>query len=300
MPLPPADHKKPDITVHFDGIIPKNADRSPTPTGRMWKKEGDYYKLCYYNQTGYVIQFKINSSGTSIHISQSWPEWGDTLFVLMNPAMAAAISLQGYPILHGSSMVCNGNAFVISGISGAGKSSLTTALAAEGVALHSDDISVVDMDATMPRVAPGYPRLKIDTTLPQYLSLNDATLLPVVTTEADLSEKWISADELPGGFHPDSAPLSGIFVLLERLPDQDTPSVTRLSPMAGTLALTEHIYGREWLNPPDFQHLQFCRQLAESLPIYQVSMPDNLSKLSESARFLLNNYILTLTEHKPV
>lgn len=205
MPLPPADHKKPDITVHFDGIIPKNADRSPTPTGRMWKKEGDYYKLCYYNQTGYVIQFKINSSGTSIHISQSWPEWGDTLFVLMNPAMAAAISLQGYPILHGSSMVCNGNAFVISGISGAGKSSLTTALAAEGVALHSDDISVVDMDATMPRVAPGYPRLKIDTTLPQYLSLNDATLLPVVTTEADLSEKWISADELPGGFHPDSA-----------------------------------------------------------------------------------------------
>lgn len=318
MPLP-GGRSDPDIKVHFDGVVPRTDDYSPNSTGRIWRKEGSNHLLRYYNRTGHMTQFLLNGNGSSIRISQSWPELRDTLFVLMNPAMAAALSLQGNIILHASSLVLNSCSILIMGESGSGKSTLSAALAAEGLSAHSDDIAVLNGSFTAPSdksarpsISPGYPRIKIHPGLPEVLGLSDLSLIPVfmntceqkddpeqasiqITKNSILEpEEWLPAEFLPGGFYTRTAPLKAVFILTDRQNKQNVPIVEQHSQMSGSMALTRHIYGRDWLNPPKFTDLKPCMHLAQALPIYRVSIPDNISLLRNSAQFLLENFIAPL------
>lgn len=316
------DEISPDITVYFDGYVNKDADGSPSTTGRVWKKMGDGRLLEYYNRTGHNIRFLLSGDGSVIRISQSWPDWRDTLFALMNPAMAAALTLGGSTVLHASSLVWEGGSYLVMGVSGAGKSTLSAALATEGMSVHSDDITVLNKEfsdcmisgesADVSVIAAGYPRLKISPVLAEYLDIPASALLPVfvnpydkpeygVTTEAaGEPEKWVPADQLAGGFYPHPAPLKGIFILSERQKEGKAALVERLSPLSAAIALTGHYYGREWLRQANDSGLAVCSRLAQSIPVYRASMPDTLTRLQSSAKILFDEYIMGAIPPAPV
>lgn len=318
-----------DVQVVFDGFEqrecsdPYASEHPPDAIGRVWKPaDGGYRMLRYYNATGHMVQFLIREDGRQIRMSQSWPHWRDSVFLLMNPVMAGALVLGGSPVLHGSSMVQNGQSYFLMGESGAGKSSLSAALAAAGMMTHSDDIGVPVVLRNEGKVLmkPGYGQLKVASGLLEYIGLENARLdlifgsqfahehpsnlralsthgvtsihehstIPVVT-EPD--EQWLPASQLPGGFFRDRAPLAGIFVLSKRKADIEVPEVHPLRGMQAVLALAEHMYGRDWLQPACASHLDLCRQLAGSVPVWRVHMPDRLELLMNSARVLLHEYI---------
>lgn len=358
------DGDSPDIRIYFDGIVSRSdpgtgpSDHPPDTFWRVWKQLDDgNWMLRYYGSAGHMSQFLIAPDGSQIRVSQSWPEWRDTLFALINPACAAALFLAGHPLVHASSLVTGGTAFLISGVSGAGKSTLSAALAAEGMALHSDDIAA--MDPELQTVAPGYPLIKVDPELPAGIGLDDVTLLPVRASSADtdsagrtsgghksgdhklkydnaathaadpaknlkdredtadpkaqtgsgtktaatasessIHERWIAASELPGGFYGHPAPVGGLFILTGRDPKLSAPKVTRISGMRAGIALAEHLYGPDWLQPPGPGLLSVFSSLAGSIPVYQVEMPDGLSRLRSSARMLISRFIGPLAEGK--
>jgi len=62
---------------------------------------------------------------------------------------------------HGSTVVKDSKAYVIGGLSGAGKSSLAATLVKRGYALLADDISVIKTEAERVMVYPGIPHLKL-------------------------------------------------------------------------------------------------------------------------------------------
>lgn len=99
-------------------------------------------------------------------------------------------------------------------------------------------------------------------------------------------EKWLSADDLPGGFHSDPALLNTIIILGERDPNITKPRIETLTAASASMALTEHIYGREWLNPPGIETLTLCTILAQSVPVYRVNMPDDLENLLRTAEII--------------
>lgn len=303
--------------------------------------------LRFYNESGYMTQYLICNDGRQIRISQSWPEWRDSVFGLMNAAMAASVVLGGSPVLHGSSLVHNGCSFFIMGISGAGKSSLSAALAALGMMTHSDDIGVpaglsregaaIGQGTSSAKHEPdqehcisieaGYGQLKVRPDLPERIGLGSVALDPVFQTpyaqgggqdaqgigpgrtgmdpgvNADnavfdsegpdevAEERWLPAQALPSGFYPERAPLAGIFVLSSRLSGITKPIVQPLRGMPAVLALTEHLFGRDWLQLPSVADIALCRRLAASVPVWRVHMPDDLDQLMDSANMLLHSYV---------
>ncbi len=296
MPLPSVPEHEPDITIHFAGFKPKILSQSPNPSAREWIESNGRHFLRFYNYQGHMLEFRFSSNGKRVDISQSWPEWQDSLFALMNPAMAAAITLQGGTVLHGSSLVYNNQSILISGVSEAGKSTLSTALAAEGLSLHSDDLGIITQNDDQFSIAPGYDRIKIQPGVLEVLNLKSLALHPVTTSIADEVEKWLCADDLPGGFYSQPAPLAAIFVLDRRSNQINHPETELLSPLKAGMILTGHLYGSEWLNPPGPPTLSVCSEIAIAVPVYRITMPDDLTRLIPSAQTLINEVIKPVTK----
>ncbi len=364
-----------DITITFEGIIPRTEDRPPNRSGRIWRRENGRHVLRFYNATGHMNQFLIDADGSQIRITQSWPEWRDTLFPLINAAMAASLALMGQPLLHAASLVRDGRSTLVMGISSAGKSTLSAALAACGMSVHTDDIAALQWnEKSHPVVMPGYPGIKIDPRLPKILGMPDLPLLPIYSTRSESGpsvgadpedpgmtidsematnhemaedhniatergmaaerrttadpgitaerrttadpgitaergvaadhemavpkndasqyesesslrgqEHWLPGEHLPGGFYAEPASLNTMIILAERKKNITEPQIDRLAAASAGMALTEHVYGRDWLNPPGPGSLTLCTRLAQTVPLYVVSMPDRLDALKKSA-----------------
>lgn len=320
-----------DIEVYFDGFEerettdPFSSSHPPDAIGRVWKiLPNGYRMLRYYSETGFMVQYLIREDGREIRMSQSWPEWRDSLFGLMNPAMAAAVVLGGTPVLHGSSLVYNGKSFLLMGVSGVGKSTLSTALAVAGMMSHSDDIGVPgDLGKDGPvLIQSGYGQIKVTPDLPARVGLPDVKLQPIYVTDyfeaepeatraidtgtpkvssdnpddtdspvTGVEEMWLPADALPAGFYPDAAPLAGIVVLAGREHGIADPKIEPLHGMQAVMALTEHMYGRDWLQRPSSNDVMLFQRLAGCAPVWRVRMPDNIDYLMNSARKLLKSCI---------
>jgi hypothetical protein len=80
---------------------------------------------------------------------------------LLGSAFGAMLMQRDLLPFHGSTVVKDDKAYVIGGISGAGKSSLAATLVKRGYRLLADDISVILMDNGHPLVLPGIPHLKL-------------------------------------------------------------------------------------------------------------------------------------------
>lgn len=294
--------KPEDITIRFEGIFPKSTFPYPDPpVHRQWQQEGDYHALRYFDIQGNTLQFKFYDQGKRIYISQSWPEWRDTLFYILNPIMAAALRLSGSPVLHASSLVLRDYSFLIMGISEAGKSTLSTALAYLGMVMHSDDIAAPVNSSGDPVIAPGYDRIKVNSAVCPVLGLKGNDMLPIFSTPPEdtaILEEWITAQHFSSGFYNKPAPARAIFILDQRKENIRVPDVRLLPPVEATLSLTEHFYGRDWLSLPGEESLTYSKNLALSLPVYRVSMPDNIDLLKPSAKHILKNIIEPLAMNK--
>jgi hypothetical protein len=85
-------------------------------------------------------------------------------------------------------------------------------------------------------------------------------------------------------------PIAAIFVLGERSPDRDSPSIRPMPPRSALMALTRHTYGSSFLDRAmrarEFDVL--CR-LVEQVPVRELRFGDNLEQLVSSCRALADN-----------
>ncbi len=80
---------------------------------------------------------------------------------LFGPALALILIQRGFLALHGGAVAFPEGTVILLGPSGAGKSTLTGELCRQGGKLFSDDVVVVDLAQSVPRVMPGVPLLKL-------------------------------------------------------------------------------------------------------------------------------------------
>jgi len=289
LPFPRAEFDKADIEVCFQGIVARPAGPLPKTLVREWMQENSHWVLRYLGKGGESLEFIFDQGGQRIRIRQSYNEWGSTLFLLLNPAMAASLHLQGFPVLHASSLVREDVAFLFAGVSGAGKSSLAAALVAEGNALHSDDIGVIRFEKGYPIIPPGYPRLKITLQTAAALGWDRDQLKTIFPMKPEYDEKWLDVSLINEGFYGSPAPLRAIYVLSDRSSEIDAPQIDALPAGRGALALTKHLYGDTWLQKPGRRTMAICAQLADRIPIFSLRLPEGISRLRSSTRFLIGH-----------
>ena len=291
LPLPvlPVNTKKIDMKVHFDRIIPRFVNTLPNKINREWKLENNNWLLRYFGYKDNVLEFRFGLDGKKIHISQSYLEWRDSIFILSGVVLATSLHLQGKSILHATSLVKNGKSFLLAGFSGAGKSTLAASLVKEGVSFHSDDMAVFTINKDSIIIQAGYPRLKVTPETAKSLGWGDESLIPVMISGPLNNERWIELSTLKNSFYEKSAPLKAIYILSGRDKKIDIPYIYPISKGHGTLSLVRHIYGQPWLVKPGKRLMDICSQIIRNIPVYKVVFPDDLSKLRQAACMFIDS-----------
>lgn len=289
LPLTPVAAYGADLVIHFtEPVSLPHGPVFPTMT-RTWQQQGDQWVLRFQSSKNQFFEFVYDLKGEQIMAQQGHPEWQDILFVLMGASLAAALYLRGRPAFHAASLVKDGNAFLLMGSGGQGKSTLAMALTLEGLQFHSDDIGALTWDSGRPVVQAGYSRLKIMPRTADALGCSADALLPIFIANPDHPEKWLDASILRGGFHDGPAPLKAIYLLSGRRANLRAPIVETLLPSHGAMALARHFYGQPWLAIPAEYMLSICTRVAETTPIRRLQLPDGLDRLRSSARTVMTD-----------
>ena len=80
---------------------------------------------------------------------------------LISLALSSLLFQRGYFLLHGATVVKNGQAYIILGSSGSGKTSTTVGLMKSGYSILAEDITVLKYIDGIPYIIPGVPYVKL-------------------------------------------------------------------------------------------------------------------------------------------
>jgi hypothetical protein len=204
-------------------------------------------------------------------------------FPLLGPVMAVLLHRRGMLVLHASAIDVAGRSAIFLGPKGAGKSTTAAALVAAGHRLLTDDVLAIDFsDAGGPRIAPGFPQLKLSEDAVNKIILDEAFSMPPPVPNFPKQQRRLTSP-----FSHSYTPLNCIYVL-SRGP---AATIGRLSTQDSLTALM-----RFSLLPLDRQrplsgteagiHLKRCAALVGSVRVVTLQVPSNLDRLGEAARLV--------------
>jgi hypothetical protein len=274
--LPSARFDQPDVRI----TLGTNPEQLPDPVGSgvlyQAKKDDFLFRLAtvgsYRVQNGNTITVEPLNSATDEEVR---------LF-LLGSAFGAMIHQREMLPFHGSTVVQNGGAWVIGGISGAGKSSLAATLVRRGFDLLADDISVIKMEAGQPVVYPGIPHLKLWEDVMKKLE-EDVTQYPKVRPQLLKYRK-------PAGreFINNPTPLQGIVILnTKNSPGFELKTIKGVEKFN---LLKNNTYRYQYLSGLEktVQHFRLATALAAACKLYQLKRPSSPLLLEELADYFID------------
>jgi hypothetical protein len=214
------------------------------------------------------------------------PSWEHRLLSMALPML---LSERGDLAFHASAAVVGEGAVLFCGPSGRGKSTLAISAAALGHRVLAEDGAIITLQEGVPTVWPGprAVRLKDDSASALARSLlagrsgNGTGTVPRPAPGVGIHPLPPDAEA------PTPVPVRAILTLEERGPDL---AVKPLDPAEGLAAMVENLFhaGRaEGLRPA----YRRAAQLAERVPVYRVTVPDDLAGAPASAERLLHGVV---------
>lgn len=184
-------------------------------------------------------------------------------------------------VMHGGGISKNGKGVIITGESGAGKSTVTDSLLNNGFSFIADDVCALSENVDKVHINMAYPQQKL---------CRDAA----INKGYDLSELiYINEDRdkfairLKDGYLPDGADFDYLFELV--ISENDDLSFRRVSGHEKLMLILRNIYRgddgfRTWGLPPEY--MQKCLKIASTIEIYQIARPKNLNTLPDIVKFI--------------
>ena len=206
------------------------------------------------------------------------------LFLLTN-AMAATLQQRNKVALHAGAVVTNKGLIIISGDSGAGKSTSISALQQKGYKVFADDVIVLEEDTHKGVIAyASYPTIKLWEDSIEKLGVGD------LSEDAKLREH---VAKYRVHFHEDFTreplPVTCVFVLKKN----ETLSAPSIIPLTGVQAFTElygQLYRTSFINSPEKRNLLFnsISTLAGKIPINIIERPIEGNSIEEVLALIEN------------
>ncbi len=257
--LAPAPNETADVRVIAHPVTPPT-DEPPAPGTMRWTCQSARCVI----EIADVGRFEV-SAGKQIAVERTGTDDHLLRLYLLGSALGALWHQRGQLPLHAGAVVLGGSAWAFVGDSGAGKSSLVTALAElSGAAYLCDDVCILDLPATGEAVAwPGLARVRASPELCAALQLDGLARLAT----QDPYGKLALAPPWP---RPETAlPLAGV-VVLEAGEGRD-PTLERLTGGAALTAAIEHTYRPEYLPAAArIRHFEQCAALIRRVPVYSL------------------------------
>ncbi len=145
----------PDVSIRY-GVIDSDL-KNPVYTGVRFQIAKNEFLLKVDN----VAKFRISKGETIIVDKVEGAGDNEINLFLLGSAMGALIHQREMLPIHGSTIKIKDKSVIFSGVSGAGKSSISAYFVKKGYKIVADDISVVSSKNDKNYVSPGYPRIKL-------------------------------------------------------------------------------------------------------------------------------------------
>jgi hypothetical protein len=175
--------------------------------------------------------FVVSGDGRSIALVTAPAQYtrDDLAAYALGPVIAIALHLQGAVLLHASSVVLNGKAFVFAGSSGSGKSTIAAMLHRHGYAVLSDDVT--ELAGPRPfRALASLPAMRLWPDVVHAL-FGATAVFPDRAPSWD--KKLVLIEEAP------PAEIAAVLFLEER---ESAPRLQRLTPRDAWLRLMANVY----------------------------------------------------------
>lgn len=281
LPLLPAGSEA-DLEVCYDGRSTQVL-AAGQPARREWHAGQSGFYLRYINTHGGWFSFRYNDNSRTLHLAGT-EDWEEIAALLTGLVAAILLRRRGQLVLHGSVVARGGELIAFLGPSGSGKSTLAGALMANGASLVSDDVVVPARRIGGFLAHAGHGRLSL---LPDSLS----ALTPGGVSAASLRARtggkfWLNAQAFSGEFPQCHARLREIYLLASRSAEHPRAGRVRLPVRDATIALTQQIYGIDWIAPPGTKELHDCAELAMEVPVYRLLRPPSFTTLDDTVRLV--------------
>ena len=251
-----------DVDILF-GLAPDTLD-NPTFSGVRFQTKVGEFLLHVDNVAKYYV-----TDGDQI-IIDAYPnaEAGDIRLFLLGSAFGALIHQRGLLPIHGSAINIDGTAFIFSGHSGAGKSTIAAAFYHRGYSILSDDVCVLSISTEgKPLLNPGYPQMKLWADSIQKLG-GQPSQYPTV-------RKKIEKHNIPvtSGFSEDPIPLKKVFVVSSL--NVDKLAVEEVKGIEKFILLKNHTYRFNFIagNQMRAAHFSYLDSIAKQIEVFKISRP---------------------------
>ncbi len=225
-------------------------------------KENDFF-INVRNVASYRVQ---GGDKVQIHPHENADIESIKLF-LNGSVLGAVLHQKGIIPFHGCSFVYNGQGIIICGLSGSGKSSVTTAFCQNGGRFINDDITPVQIGESGTKILPIKTKIKLWDDSLQSLNINNDNLQRI---RPSMDKFYIS---LPEKIMTEQ-PLDHILILSKH--NEDIFRANELSGMAKYNVLRNQIYRKSYLKGMPETNKNYFKQLcklAQQIRITQVIRP---------------------------
>ena len=262
-----------------------NLDEHGCPTRVVWQLEdGGYFHYKYSDGT----EFVLDRAGTEV-----WARWADALTLedtvtyLLGPILGFLLRLRGFICLHASAVVVGESVVALVGPAGAGKSTTAAGFADFGFPVASDDVLVLIDQGHRFLVQPAYPRVRL---WPASVSAlyGEEDYLPRLTPTWD--KRYLDLTGEGYRFQREPLPLSGLYLLGERLDDARAPFVEQVPASAGMLALVGNSYANYMLDREmRSREFEVLSRLLTHVPLRGITPHADIKRLPELCRLLIED-----------
>ena len=233
----------------------RNADQHTfVKPGNIWLHIKDVVWIHIFNGTNITVELFDNADLQTV-----------CLF-LFGSGIGALAHQQGKSIIHGNTIQTKNGCIVFTGDSGAGKSTISTAMYTRGHSFVADDLAVITTDF---EVEPGIPRLKIWQDTAQKLNINTENLDKIRL----LVDKY--SYPITKNISFESKPIQAI-ILLENHND-NTFNIEEVKGIEKLAEIQKHTYRRFYVEGMGYhqQFFELTSNLSQRIILYRITRPAN-------------------------
>ncbi len=231
-----------------------------------------YEVSCFKNSRGYFLI----KNGSEIFYEPNENRTVDELKSFILGYCISMVLLQRMIITIHCSAVCppkispSEGAFLIAGMPGAGKSTITRKLLEKGFLLMADDVAAVKKEETEALVYPAFPYQKLCRNEVEKRNLDVRELVHV----ADDEDKFFVP--VKEAFESTPQRLKGMFILV--ITDGTEVEVQKLSGLSQFMTIRQNLFLHrlkgEWESKKELMEL--CMEVAKDCPVYVIARPDGI------------------------
>ena len=306
-PLPallPDESGPPDVRIAFvgdhasmgrdtSGTLIYPAAHTDRTVLRAWRTEDGGLRLTAAYRDEYCT-FSVGPAGADVRVAWSaCTPLQDVLLYLLGPVLGAVLRQRGVICLHGSVVSWEGQAAVLLGSKGAGKSTTATALLEHGCAMLADDVAVItEVDGAF-WVQPGYPGVRLRPDPAAHLFGSESALPGLWSDAPDrehVQRRYLDLRTDAGRFSPQPVPFGAVYLLGRRGPTGGIPQVQSLPRMESLLALAANAYVPYALTEPGrVREWQGLERVLKAVPARYLARAEGLDTLPETCAALLED-----------